>query len=720
MLNNKLNRRTFLKASAATTALATIGTVEFKAFQERAQAFGEAASNVPSVCDGCSNKCGINVYKLGEHIWKIQGLADHPSSKGKVCARGHGLVTFPYLENRVTQPLKKVSNGEFEPISWEQAYKEIGSKLNEIIKKNGPNVVAYNENPRPTGTFYGKRFLDAIGSPNYFTHHSACSNGRDTGFKHTLGGVPSADVENSKYILFIGRSYGDGIKPSSVQELATAKDRRAKVVIVDPRLNNTAPFADEWVAIRPGTDLALVLAMSNVLVTGNLYDKDFVEKYSIGFEEYANALEEYTPEWASKITGISAEKITEIARDMAALKPNAVIEPSWRGAFGATYSNGAEAARAVALFNALLGNIQQSGGPVFKAKPELGTIGGPTPQPSTLERVDAEFKLVPTNHGVSAVLPEKAKQGKIKAAIFNHTNPVRNYSNPEYMTEGLNALELMVVIDVQLSETALLADYVLPEASYLERDHVISSDVGSYVFAQKAIEKIHPETKGSDEIFTELAKEMGLGKYFDFALEELNEAILAPANLSMKQMRDSGTITLALSNKIGTVPTLKTPSGKVEFSSDAYKKAGFSPVVKWIEPSVKPSGESVRLITGKQGYHSQTFTADIPELMAITEVTNGERLWINTRKAELFGVKDGDLVEVYNDVSTKQVRVKVTERLHPEAVYVPSGYGRFSEHLKTAYGVGFSYLDLLPYQVDPIGGTIMAHENIVKVRKVRS
>jgi thiosulfate reductase / polysulfide reductase chain A len=339
MVETKLSRRGFIKASAATAALASAGTVGFNEWSKNYVKAGANAvvKEIPSTCNACSSKCGMIGHVKNGRLWKLTGHPDHPYSKGKLCARGHGYATVVYSTDRLTQPLKRVGEKKFEPITWEQAYKEIAEKLNKIIKEHGPQSVALTEDPRASGKFYSPRFINALGSANYYTHHVVCSNSRDAGFLHTVGvTATSADISNAKYIMFIGRSYGDGIRPSSVQSLAAAKDNGAKIVIVDPRLNNTGNLATEWLAIRPGTDLALVLAMSHVLITENLHDADFIKNYTIGYEEYAKELKKYTPEWAEGITGIPADAIKRIAIDMGKAKPKALIEQSWRGALAAT------------------------------------------------------------------------------------------------------------------------------------------------------------------------------------------------------------------------------------------------------------------------------------------------------------------------------------------------------------------------------------------------
>jgi len=730
MLDSKISRRSFIKASAATTVLASAGTASFQDWSSKYVKASERTEikEIASTCNGCSSKCGIIGHIKNGRLWKLTGHPDHPYSKGKLCARGHGYATLVYSKERLTQPLKRAGEGKFEPISWDQAYKEIADKLNKIIKENGPGAVSLTEDPRATGKFYSPRFIQALGSPNYYTHHVVCSNSRDAGFLHTLGvTATSADIGSAKYIMFIGRSYGDAIRPSSVQSLADTKENGAKIVIVDPRLNNTGNLANEWLAIRPGTDLALVLAMSHVLIKQNLYDTEFINNYSIGFEEYAKELENYTPEWAEKLTGISADTITRIATDMGKAKPKALIEQSWRGAFGCNYENSTETGRAVALFNAMLGNIQQQGGSIIGTKPHLGALDPakyPSPKKPELKKAgQEEFPLAYEEQGVATIVAKNAMEGKMKAAIFHHSNPALGYGNPKYMKKAFSKMDLIVTIDVQMSETALLSDYILPDVTYIERDEAIESLSGKtpgIALRQQMVEKVHPETKPIHQIYSELAKACGFSQYFNFSLDELNEAMLAPTGITYQQLRQKGTIMFPdMTIELGKMPELKTPSKKVEFSSEKFKEAGFSPIVKWGEPKVSPKEDSFRLITGKQAIHSHTQTANTPILMQITKDYDLERIWMNPVRAKDLGIKDGDLVEVKSSEAVSKVRVKVTERIHPEAIFVPSHYGITSPYQKTGVGVGFGYMEHVPFDFEARSGAGNMQEVIVKVRKVK-
>ncbi|MFR7404037.1 MAG: molybdopterin-dependent oxidoreductase [Coriobacteriaceae bacterium] len=248
-------RRTFLKGTAATAALAAVGTCSvaaWRAEQAEAAATGAVKIQGASLCNGCSSKCGLIATALDGRLWTVEGMKEHPYSKGTLCGRGHGAAQWAYSDGRLTQPMKRAADGSFAPISWDDALSEIGAKVQEIIAEAGPEALAIIQDPRPSGKYYSKRFMNALGSPNVYTHAAACNLSKESGIQEATGAQNfSVDFPNTKMVVFIGRSYGDGIRPSSVKSLAGAAEGGARVVIVDPRLNNTGVFATDWVPIRP-------------------------------------------------------------------------------------------------------------------------------------------------------------------------------------------------------------------------------------------------------------------------------------------------------------------------------------------------------------------------------------------------------------------------------------------------------------------------------------
>lgn len=731
MSENAITRRSFLAGSAGVATLAaTAGYVSFGAWGQAhadSAAGGGETKTVHTLCNACSSKCGFTAYVVDGRLTKLIGDQGHPYAKGKLCARGYGYSQIAYSKDRLTDPLKKNDTGKFEAISWDQAYSEIAEKVKSILGNGGPEALAMVQDPRPSGKYYSTRFMNALGSANVYTHGAACNLSKESGMTQVIGtGSYASDVANSKMTMFIGRSYADAIRPSSVAELQKAHENGSHIVLVDPRCNNTRVFADEWVPINPGTDLALVLAMSNVLIQHGLYDAEYVAANSVGFEQWAAEIAGYTPAWAEKITGIPSDTIESLATQFAEAAPAASIEPSWRAAFGCSYQNSGETARAVCLFNTLLGCWNQKGGALFTSSVSAGAVDKEkflsVPKVEAKVAGSAEYPLALTGMGSNVHAAQLAKEGKLKGMFFYNSNMAAGYSNTAYLAEALGNLDLCVVIDVQMSETAMLADYILPDTSYLERTELpefIGDIVPVVALRSQAIEKIHPNTKPVDEIFSQLAEACGVGQYFNFGMEELADAQLKTVGLSLDTLRKSGPAAFPEKEfKYGSTPKWKTPTEKIQFTSEACAKAGLSATPVWVEPAVMPMGNELRLIGGKQAIHSHTQTANIEDLMQITKDYDLTRVWMNADKAAQLGISDGDEVEVSNTQHTGRCRVKVTQRINPTALYMPSHYGCSSPEQHTAYNVGLRQMDYVPFHIEPAYGSAMTQEATVTVKKV--
>ena len=655
------------------------------------------------------------------------GDPDHPYCDGTLCARGYGYASIAYSEDRLTDPLKKNDAGEFEAISWDQAYAEIAEKIQSIIGSDGPQSLILINDPRPSGSYYTKRFMNALGSANVYTHGVSCNMSKNSGMTQALGAADfTSDVANAKMVMFLGRSYCDGIRPSSVHALQKAHENGCHVVMVDPRYNNSMHFADEWIPIRPGTDLALILAMAHVLVKNDTYDHDYVANYTVGFEDWAARLEEYDPAWASEITGIPAETIERLANEMWEAAPQSSIEQGWRAAFGCAHQNSGETARALCLFNTLLGCWGLEGGAYFPASASAGKLEDPkfAAPAAPKEKIigAAEYPVSSSGMGVSTYALSLIPEGKVKGVIFYQSNCVAGYSNPAQLHDFVAGAELSVAIDVQMTETCQACQYVLPDTSYLERLEVpefVGGTVPVVSLRDRVLEKVHPNTKPVDEIFSELAEACGVGEYFQFTVDELADAQLKTVGCSLEELREEGTHTFPEKQlKYALKTSWGTTDKKVHFTSEACEKAGFPASPGWLEPKVTPGSGEFRLIGGKQAIHTHTQTANIPALMEITKKYGLERIWMNAQVAEEMGIKDGDEVELSSETHTGVTRVHVTNRIEPTSIYMPSHYGCSVEDQHTAYGVGLRQMDFVPFHIEPGYGGTMSQETLVTVKKV--
>jgi len=724
----RLTRRGFLKVTGATAGAISIGSniLDFKQWVEAS--IQTPIQKIPTICNGCGNRCGINAFVKNGRVWKIEGIPEANGNLGVVCPKGHGYLHDLYSPYRIKGPLKRVGD-KFQSISWEQAYQEIAQRINLIILQNGPQSIFWVNYPQ-SNHLYALRLMHALGSPHYFTHGSTCYTARNAGWVTTVGELPSVDLSNSKYIMIIGRNPAGAIDLGQVKRIIEAKSKGAKLVVVDPRHSETAIIADEWIPIKPGTDLALLLAMINIMVKEELYDKKFVAEKTIGFDQLEEQIFNYPPEWAEKVCEVPSKTIIRITRELAQAKPKALIHRGYHGAFGAQYLNSFQTVRALAIANSLLGNINREGGIYFPKVAKLGELqpNHPAPELPKVGKLDGtgvpgRYPLGSYGDGIAHAIPELALRGELIGGFVYHYNPLRTNPNPKRVIAGYKKLELLVVIDTVLSETASIAHYVLPESFYLERTEAIDtkhSGKRAQVSIQQQVVKPMYNTRPGTQIIIELAKHLGIGKYFNFDIDEANRLRLKPLKVTLEELKEKGVLFVGEEWKEG-FDKLETPSGKVEIYSKTLEKLGFPAIPRWEEPLVSPDPKdphSFRLIHGKQAIHTHSMTANQPILMSISHRYDLIRLWMNKKRGEQLGIRDGDWIKVKSIIGEGKIRVRLTEGIHPSCVWLPSGYGIFSKHLKVAYDIGLSYNDFLPTYFDPTVGHVMASEIIVNITKI--
>jgi thiosulfate reductase/polysulfide reductase chain A len=735
----KISRRTFLKTAAVSSLAGTLPfAADFKSFVEGASE--AAVVKVPSTCNGCSTNCAMFVHVKNGRLWKLEGNPAAMKNEGKLCARAHGVAADVYHPDRVQQPMKRVGDNKFEAISWEQAYQEIGEKLTAIIDKETGNSVMWLCHGGKES--YAQMFLDEIGSANYVTHYSTCFTSKTNAWDKMAGAQLASDIARSRYMLFVGRNYAGGIMPGAMRKIMRAKEQGARIIVVDPRLCELAKIADEWIPIRPGTDLAFFLGIAHTLISENLYNVNFVKNYVFGFEEFWNANRHFTADKAAEICDIPAAKIRQIAREMAKQAPAAFLEPGYHGLHN-HYASSTQIAQANVIVNALLGNFYQHGGLMPSAAPKFGKLQMPKRlQPEKGQRADGagvnnEYPTVETSRGIAQNMPDLIEQGKVKALFIYHFNPLRTAPDPEYQKKMAKA-ELVVSIPVDWNETSFYtAHYILPENYFLERMEApkaisgnIAHDYPQAAMRFPALQPLH-NTKHLLDILKGISQAMKIDDLYPFTVQEEAAAALAPLGVTLEKMKEIGCYEVPEAVKLGFPlkdgkPAANTVTGRVEFSVGAFKLHGRQGVPTWIPPLVSPkAANEFRLIHGKQPWHSHSVTSNSPYLMAISQSYHGTWLWINRSRAETLGIRSGDVVTLETKIERKgesrvvrkTIPAKVTEMLHPDCVWVPSGYGNFSPKARFGFQQGLNYNDFAPARVEPLSGGCMVQEVVVTIRK---
>ena len=720
---NSISRRKFLKisgftvgAAAAVSAISPVIKGAKKINKEKVKGI----QKIPTYCDICFWKCGAIAYLKNGELWKIEGHPEDPLSKGRLCPRGTGGIGAYSDPDRLRSPLirtRERGKEEWKEVTWGEAFDYIAEKMNKIKAQYGPEAVAFFAHG--IGGNFLKHTLNAFGTQNFSAPSFAqCRGPRDVGFELTFGdaiGSPErTDIENSKCLVLIGSHLGENMHNSQVQEFANAVQKDATIIVVDPRFSVAASKAKYYLPIKPGTDIALLLAWMNVIVSEKLYDVDYVTKFGFGFEQFAAEISQYTPEWAYPETGIDPELIRTTARVMSQHKPATLIHP---GRHTTWYGDDTQRSRAIALLNALMGSWGRKGGFFFPTKFSIPGYPYPAyPEPAK-PKVDNPDKKYPfASEEITTGVRDATITGKpypIKSWFVYATNLLNALPNEEETIKAIQNLDLLVVVDVIPSEIAGWADVVLPESIYLER----YDDLHSSPFKEQFLGIRQPVIDSPNDqkpnwwIAKKLAEKLGLGHYYPWNdIEEYLDFRLKKIGMSLDEMKKKGIIhgnKAPIYFEEGIAPEFATPSGKIEFYSPQLAEAGFEPVPKYKRPEQPPSGY-FRLLFGRAPVHSFSRTQSNRILM---DMMDENEIWVNEDVANRFGLKNAQHVRLKNQdgVVSNKIKVKITERIRPDCVYMVHGFGHNSKMLKGAFGKGASDTQLITkYKTDPLmGGTAM-------------
>lgn len=695
---------------------------------------------VPTFCELCFWKCGVLAHVKDGRVTKIVGNPAHPLSKGRLCPRGEAATGLLYDPDRLKTPLlRRAKRGQqvFEAVSWSVALDETARQMDAIRTKYGPEAFALFTHG--WGGSWFTRLMQGYGSPNVAApSYAQCRGPREVGFNLTfgqgLGSPESIDLENARCITLIGSHLGENMHNTQVQELATAIGRGAQLIVVDPRFSVAASKAKYWLPIKPGTDLALLLAWIHVLIAEKRYDADYLAKYASGFDQLAKHVEAKTPEWAYPITGIQPELIRETARFLAAARPASLIHP---GRHVTWYGDDTQRLRAVAILTALLGAWGRRGGYILPSSMELPKYPGKKPESPARAVADRQQpSLYPLADetlasGVcDATIPGKAAY-QLKGWMVYGTNLMQALPAPKQTEKAIQELDFLVAIDVLPAEITGWADVVLPESTYLERTDDVWAPAYKEPFIamrQQAVKPMYDSRPGW-WIARELATRLGLHDYFDWKdpLDVVRWRVEA-AGQNFAKLQATGVVTgprVPVAEEEGLALSFDTPSKKIELFSGTLAAAGFDPLPNYT-PHAQPPEGMFRLLMGRAPTHTFGRTANNRVAGA---VFSENELWINSLAAKgLAGFEEKPLqtgervvLENQDGVRSLPIKTKVTERIRGDCVYMVHGWGHTSKGLTFARNRGASDSELVSrYATDPIMGGTGMNVNFVRVLRAEA
>lgn len=658
---------------------------------------------IKTACHVCHGGCGAIVTTEDGVITNIRPDPDSPLSRGKMCPKGLAGAELVYNPKRLTTPLKRAGKrgeGKWTPITWEEAYDILVENIDRIRRESGPEAIVVAQGTGRRHLKHTCRFANALGTPNWIEPGTAqCFFPRVCTGMITYGTMPVVDYYGDTppgVIMVWGSNPAVSGADGELQyHIHTAKRRGSKVIVVDPRRTELAKTADRYLQIRPGTDAALALAVMHVLINEELYDKDFVEKWTYGFDKLAARCAEYTPEKAAAITHIPAGDIVDLARFLAANTPAAL---EWGCALEHT-PNCFQTVRALAIIPALLGSFDVPGGFIEGAHlmPEADILIHKLPDEQGYKRMgEKEFKLLA---GVGNACPAAHVPTLFKAMQTGDPYPIRGlllfgnngllgFANSKETYKAYTNMEFISCMDLFMTPTAELADLVLPAASWLEADGVYSApSLADHVaLVQKKIVQVG-QCKQDEEVFCELARRLGLDYEADEFHKILNDQLSHISaqypqyqGLDFEKMKELNYIEVPISyRQYEARGRLNTPTGKVELYCTAMEALGLDPLPSFTEPPESPYSQPelakeypLILITGgRQHPYFISENRQVPRLRRLAPYPLCE---IHTTTAEKYGIADGDWVFISTKRGMITQKAKVTDDMMPGVVNCQLGW----------------------------------------------
>lgn len=802
-IDHTVSRRSFMKWSGvAGGSVALVATATNLGMPQTSLASVRDSANAPDkiVWNSCLVNCGSRCVlrfevKDGTIVRELpdnSGTHEIVDPQLRPCVRGRSLRRRVYDPNRIKKPMRRKPGtqrgaGEWEEISWDEAMDTIASEYRRIVDTYGQEAI-YNQ--YASGVTGGNiilgswsRLLSQMGGyVGWYGSYSTSQITRSMPFMYgqRFESNSIADTKHSSLVIYWGNNpvetrMSGGNNMWSAQK--TRADHKVRTIVIDPRYSDTAvAVADEWIPIAPGTDAALVAAIAHVMISEDLHDQTFLDKYCIGFDEehmpegapahasYRSYVEgfgpdgtEKTPEWAADITGIPADKIRSLAREIATAKPCSILQ----GWGIQRQANGEYSCRAIMILPLLTGNVGINGG-------GNGSREGTIPFP--LSRLGAENPVatkIPSfkwseaiDHGTELTATKDGIQGRDRLEsnfkmMFNIAgNITMNQHSDLNQTRELlldeSKCELIVTVDTHMCASAQYSDIVLPSTTNAEEVDFIGSeyagDTAYAIYVDRAIDPLHDSMSHYD-MCTLLAEKMGIKEQFtegrtqeEWRTHLINETRAAVPDLwSEDEFKERGVF--RINNPDGTFVAnrefredpdanpLDTPSGLIEIYSQQL--ADLSEEWEFPEalpgdvliplPEYVPTWEGVEEARTNDsyplqciGHHFKGRTHSSYATIDWTVEAHPQRIWINTADASARGISNGDLVEVYNDRGRISSPALVTPRIVPGVISVPQGAWY---DLKDGIDQGGCINTLTRIHASPLSKGNPQHTNLVQVVK---
>jgi len=602
----------------------------------------------PTICPFCGVGCGLLLDVENGKVVRVIPEKDHIVSKGKICGKGATAHKTLYLPGRLTRPLKRVGDS-FVEVGWDEALSEIAERIKEVKEKYGGKAIAIYGGCQNTleEVYLMSKLTRFLGSNSVDSCARICHEPSATALKEVVGigasGTSVEEIPNAKVLVIAGEQITES-HPVLTEYLMEAKKHGTKIIVIDPRFTKTAKLADLYIPVNQGTDVYLYNAVGNYLIQNGLYDEKFVKSRTKGFEEYVRNVSRYTLEEAEKVTGVPKELIIKFA-EMITTKPTIF---SW--GLGLSEGGGVNAVRAFLNLMLLTGNVGMKGaGPiVYRGQSNVQGSGdllkpwilpnGPLNEENARKLGELWGFEIPLEKGLT-VTDALLTENDIRAVILVNYNVAHSLPNKSKVIKRLKEMDLVVVLDSYMTDTAKLAHYVLPIAMWAESEGSVVSLDRLVKWRYKAVDP-PGEAKQSLWVLAELSERLGLKASKDpkVVFEEMKKVVKLYSSLKLEDVMDHS-------------KNSRYPNGEaVLYENKFYTSDGFAHFIPVEYRQINRKG--IILITGRIVTKYNTDT--------LTTFMNGEEdvVYLNAEDMKEMGIKEGQEVILKSECGEVTVKAK--------------------------------------------------------------
>lgn len=635
-------------------------------------------------CGLCTANCGLVLTVEDNQITGVRGDREHPVSRGYVCPKGAALGQIQSAPDRISTPLRRIRDGGWEEITWDDALDDIAGRLAKLRELYGPQAVAFHVGRAGIGKEfigYAERFSHVFGSPNFSSCGSQCKWAYEMANHLTYGKLAIPDLAHSRCLLFWGDNPEQSM-PVRKRLIDEARSQGATVIVVDPSRTRLAASADLHLQVLPGTDAALALGFLHVVIAEGLFDREFVEAWTVGFDALAARAAEFPPERVADLTGVAAEHVVAAARMYGSAHPASMA----MGNGIELHHDGVQTARALACLQAICGNLDVPGGGLLSLRnglapivPPVDVSAGEVPVPAIGA---AEFPFFHELRGQAQanLIARAILDGEpypVRGLVIAGSNPLLQWPGVERLREAFARLDLLVVMDTSFTETTRAAHFVLPATLPVERDElwdtILVGGEPRFGLSPPAVQRAGARDDWS--FWTGLARRLGHAESFPWATSrEALDWRLAPLGVDAAELEHRGAEGMLYAERRPRDyerAGFKTPSGKVELSSAVMASRGYDPVPG---PDVLDGGSEFPLIL-TSGARTVGYThSRYRQVPALRRLQPQPLLDVHPETARGAGLAEGDIGLLVSAQSTLRVAVRFADDLAPRVLRMQHGW----------------------------------------------